>query len=106
MATAATKQVRISARASQEVMDTLRHAADLTGATVNQFFIQAALKEAQAVIDREQTIRLSKEESEWLLGLIENPPPKNAALKAAMKRYKKAKIKGEDSSFNWPPRQK
>jgi uncharacterized protein (DUF1778 family) len=53
----------------------------------NQFLIKAALKEAQAVINREEVIRLSPREWSWLLDLIKNPPEPNAKLKAAMTRY-------------------
>ncbi|MCL2161394.1 MAG: DUF1778 domain-containing protein [Betaproteobacteria bacterium] len=85
MATPATIQSRIGARVPHEVYETLRRAAELTGATVNQFLVQAALKEAQAVIEREDVIRLSPRDWNWLLELVENPP--NARLKAAMARY-------------------
>ena len=41
--------------------------------------------------EREQVIRLSPRDWNWLLDLMENPPKPNAKLKAAMKRYQKAK---------------
>ena len=46
---------RIGARVPRDVYDTLNKAAELMGATVNQFLVQSALKEAQSVIEREQT---------------------------------------------------
>ena len=49
MGTATTKQDRIGARVPSEVYQTLCRAAQLSGATVNQFLVQSALKEAQAV---------------------------------------------------------
>ena len=49
MSTAA-KQDRFGARAPHEVYEILCRAAELMGATVNQFLAQAALKEAQEVI--------------------------------------------------------
>ena len=97
------KQDRIGARVPHDVYETLCRAAELTGATVNQFLVQSALKEAQAVIEREDIIRLSPRGWSWLLELIENPPKPNAKLKAAMKRYQKAKRDDEDSSFSWEP---
>jgi uncharacterized protein (DUF1778 family) len=97
------KQDRIGARVPHEVYETLCRAAELTGATVNQFLVQSALKEAQAVIEREDVIRLSPRDWNWLLELIENPPKPNAKLKAAMKRYQKAKRNDADSSFSWEP---
>lgn len=97
------KQDRIGARVPHDVYETLCRAAELTGATVNQFLVQSALKEAQAVIEREEVIRLSPRDWSWLLELIENPPKPNAKLTAAMKRYQKAKRSDADSSFNWKP---
>ncbi|OGS76536.1 MAG: hypothetical protein A2Z94_01240 [Gallionellales bacterium GWA2_55_18] len=103
MGTTIAKQDRIGARVPHEVYETLCRAAELTGATVNQFLVQSALKEAQAVIERADVIRLSPRDWNWLLELIENPPKPNAKLKAAMKRYQKAQRGDADSSFSWKP---
>ena len=103
MGSAMTKQGRIGARVPQEVYETLCRAAELTGATVNQFLVQSALKEAQAVIEREDVIRLSPRDWNWLLELMENPPKPNARLKAAMKLYEKARRDDAGNSFNWKP---
>lgn len=103
MGTAAAKQDRIGARVPHEVYETLCRAAELTGATVNQFLVQAALKEAQQVIEREEIIRLSPRDWHWLLDLTENPPKANAKLKAALKRYQKARRDDADTAFSWEP---
>jgi uncharacterized protein (DUF1778 family) len=103
MGTPIAKQDRIGARVPHDVYETLCRAAELTGATVNQFLVQSALKEAQAVIEREEIIRLSPRDWSWLLELIENPPKLNAKLTAAMKRYQKAKQSDANSSLNWKP---
>ena len=103
MTTATAKQDRIGARVPREVYETLCRAAELTGATVNQFLVQAALKEAQSVIEREDAIRLSPRDWNWLLDLIENPSRPNAKLKAAMKRYQKAMRGDAGTAFNWEP---
>lgn len=103
MRTATAKQDRIGARVSHEVYETLCRAAELTGATINQFLVQAALKEAQAVIEREDVIRLTTRDWNWLLDLLENPPQPNAKLKAALERYQKARLDDADTSFNWKP---
>lgn len=97
------KQDRIGARVPHAVYETLCRAAELTGATVNQFLVQAALKEAQTVIEREDVIRLSPRDWNWLLNLMENPPKPNAKLKAALKRYQKAKRDDAGTAFNWRP---
>ena len=59
MGTTIAKQDRIGARVPHEVYETLCRAAELTGATVNQFLVQSALKEAQAMIEHEELIHLS-----------------------------------------------
>lgn len=97
------KQERIGARVPPDVYEILNRAAALTGATVNQFLVQSALKEAQAVIEREQTIRLSQRDRELLLDLLEKPPKPNARLSAALKRYQKSRKANADSSFSWKP---
>lgn len=103
MGTAVAKQDRIGARVPHEVYETLCRAAELTGATVNQFLVQAALKEAQEVIEREEVIRLSPRDWNWLLDLMESPPKPNAKLKAAMKRYQEAKRDDAGTAFSWEP---
>jgi uncharacterized protein (DUF1778 family) len=101
MGNAVAKQDRIGARVTHEVYETLCRAAELTGATVNQFLVQAALKEAQEVIEREEVIRLSPRDWNWLLDLMENPPKPNAKLKAASKRYQKAMQDDAGTVFSW-----
>ncbi len=103
MGTAAARQDRIGARVPHDVYETLSRAADLTGATVNQFLVQAALKEAQVVIEREELIRLSARDWYWLLALLDSPPKPNARLRAALKRYNRARRDDAGTSFNWQP---
>jgi uncharacterized protein (DUF1778 family) len=101
MAMVAAKQDRIGARVPHEVYETLCRAAELTGATVNQFLVQAALKEAHSVIEREESIRLSARDWNWLLALADKPPKPNDRLQAALTRYQRARQDNADSSFNW-----
>ena len=103
METVTAKQDRIGARVPHEVYETLCRAAELTGATVNQFLVQSALKEAQAVIEREEVIRLSPRDWNWLLDLMDAPPQPNAKLQAAMQHYQDAKQTDADNTFNWQP---
>lgn len=101
MSAVVAKQDRIGARVPHEVYETLCRAAELTGATVNQFLVQAALKEAQVVIEREELIRFSPRDWNWLLDLMESPPEPNAKLKAALERYQKAKQDDAADTFSW-----
>jgi uncharacterized protein (DUF1778 family) len=80
--------VRVTARIPASVQETIQRAAELSGATLNQFIVQAALKEAKKVIDSERVIVLSEEDADKVFSLIENPPEPNDRLKAAIKRHK------------------
>jgi uncharacterized protein (DUF1778 family) len=97
---------RITTRITDHVLDKLQHAADLVGATLNQFVVQAALDRAERIIESESTIVLTRRESIRLLELIENPPPRNARFKKLMTDYQKGNADGSDSSVEWSPRQK
>lgn len=101
MTMALAKQDRIGARVPHDVYATLCRAATLTGATVNQFLVHAALKEAQTVIEREELIRMSARDWSWMLDLMENPPKPNDQLLVALNRYNLAKTDASGTAFNW-----
>jgi len=102
MGLVASKQDRIGARMPHDVYETLCRAAELSGATVNQFLVQAALKEAHQIIEREEVIRLTPRDWNWLRELTENPPQPNARLQQALNRYNQAKTDA-DNSISWQP---
>ncbi len=79
---------RITARVSEKVRTTLEQAAELLGATVNQFVVQTAYEEAQRILERETIIRLSQKDAQKILGLLDSPPKPNKALKEAVKKFK------------------
>ncbi|MDD5261561.1 MAG: DUF1778 domain-containing protein [Methylacidiphilales bacterium] len=79
---------RITARVSDSVRGTLEQAAELLGATVNQFVVQTAYQEAQRVIERESLIRLSQKDAWKVFSLLDNPPKPNKRLKDAVKAFK------------------
>ncbi|MBU2570960.1 MAG: DUF1778 domain-containing protein [Gammaproteobacteria bacterium] len=83
---------RITARVSEQIKDTLIAAADLTGATLNQFLVQAALEKAERVIEKDKLIHLSQQDAEFFFDVLDNPPEPNNKLINAVKNYK-ARIK-------------
>jgi uncharacterized protein (DUF1778 family) len=95
---------RLTTRITDHVQEKLQVAADLVGATMNQFVVQAALEKAERVIESESTIVLTRRESLRLLELIENPPPMNAKLKKLMADYEQGRVDDLDSSIKWSPR--
>jgi uncharacterized protein (DUF1778 family) len=79
---------RITARVSDTVRVTLAQAAELLGATVNQFVVQTAYQEAQRVIERESVIRLSQRDARKVLSLLDSPTKPNKRLKDAVRVFK------------------
>ncbi|MHB8921502.1 MAG: type II toxin-antitoxin system TacA family antitoxin [Halothiobacillus sp.] len=82
---------RLTTRITAHVQEKLQVAADLVGATLNQFVVQAALEKAEKVIESESTIVLTRRESLMLLEMIENPPPRNEKFLQAQSRYQRMK---------------
>jgi uncharacterized protein (DUF1778 family) len=79
---------RISARVSAAVQEKIQDAADIMGATLNQFLIQASLERADQVIERERLITLSKRDAAMLSDLLDKPLAPNKALTKALQLYK------------------
>lgn len=79
---------RITSRIPQSVVLKLQEAADLTGASLNQFMVQAALEKAEKVLDREKIIYFSKNDAAMLIDLLDSPSKPNAALAKAFERFK------------------
>lgn len=90
---------RITARVSNAIAEKLQEAADLTGATLNQFLVQAALDKAQMIIDREYMIRYTAEDAAVLINLLDASPAPNEALTKAFERHKN---KAENDLFSHP----
>lgn len=68
--------------------ETLEQAAELLGATVNQFVVQTAYQEAQRLLERESVIRLSQRDARRIFALLDSPPRPRKALKDAVTAYK------------------
>ena len=98
-------QTRASARVPKRVRDRLRYAADLTGATLNQFMVQSALKEADMIIEKENLIALSKRDAEVFFRALANPPPGTVAFKRAAARFAE-KFDAASQRIEWSPRQR
>jgi uncharacterized protein (DUF1778 family) len=79
---------RITARVSEDARTTMEQAAELVGATLNQFVVQAAYQEAQRLLERESVIRLTQQDARMILALMDAPPKPGKALKKAAKAFK------------------
>jgi len=80
---------RVSARVSSKVYDAIAQAAELSGATLNQFLVQSAYGKAQEVIERERFIKMTVRSASAFFDAIEQPPLPNKKLRSAVKSYKK-----------------
>ncbi|GAB2876614.1 hypothetical protein GCM10027277_52530 [Pseudoduganella ginsengisoli] len=88
MAMATQERGRITARVPAVLVEKLQEAADLSGATLNQFVVQAALEKAEKVIDKEHALRFSAEDAAMFIDMLDNPRPPNNAMARAYERYK------------------
>ena len=80
---------RVSARISPKVFEALALAADLTGATLNQFLVQSAYEKAQEVIEKERFIQMTSRSAAAFFGSLEHPPTPNRKLRSAIRSYRK-----------------
>lgn len=82
---------RVSARISPKVYETLSQAADIAGATLNQFIVQSAYEKAQEVIEKDKFIRISSVSATTFFKALDYPPKPNSRLKKAVKKYRKSR---------------
>lgn len=89
---------RFTNRVPQPIALKLQEAADLTGATLNQFMVQASLEKAEKIIDREKTIHFSKNDAAMLINLLDTPSKPNTALLRAFERFKQREVENGNQS--------
>jgi len=75
---------RMSLRVAATAKAKLLRAAALRNTDLRDFVTQSALREAEAVIEEAETIKVSKRDHVCILELLENPPKPNAKLRAAI----------------------
>jgi len=73
------------------------------GNTVNQFIVQAALREAERLIEQEQVIRLNRQASKAFFNALSTPSLPNPKLRAALEDYDQRQH-DQIGKFNWLPR--
>lgn len=82
------KDARVVARIPPAVKEILQRAADLSGATLNQFLVQTALTAANQMLETERKIFLSERDAQTVFDLLENPPAPNQQLLVAVNRHR------------------
>ena len=78
---------RIEARVSPETKALFQKATTLQGQTLTDFIVSTVKSEAFQVIEQDQTLKLSMEESEAFVDALLNPHKPNNALKSAGEKY-------------------
>ena len=79
---------RLTTRITEHVQDTLQAAADLVGATLNQFVVQAALEKAERVIESETTLLLTRREALRVFELPQGAPVRTEQFLRAQARHR------------------
>ncbi len=80
---------RITARVDAETQNLLNKAAALAGmSSINSFVLSAAVEKAKQIIERDQVLKLSRNDAKMLIEALDRPALVNTKLKTAVKRYK------------------
>lgn len=86
---------KIEANITPEDKALLQWAAELEGCDLTEFVISTVQKEAHRVIERAQTLKLSREDSEAFVKDLLNPPEPNEQMKSAVQWYKEQQVLSE-----------
>ena len=68
----------------------IMRAAALAQTDITEFILRNALREAQALIDEHERVKLTVRDSKRVLDLLENPPAPNAKLRKAARALAKS----------------
>ena len=81
---------RITARVSPDIQELLSRAAALMGiSSINSFVLSAAIEKATEIVEREEALRLSKQDAKLFLDALDRPPVANTQLAEAFEAYEK-----------------
>jgi uncharacterized protein (DUF1778 family) len=80
-------RARITTRVTAYAQQAIEQAAEMTATTTNQFVAQAALREAERIIEEHSIIRLSKSDMSRFLDALDNPKPVNERLAVSLKHH-------------------
>lgn len=83
----ATRNARLEARVSPEVLVVLRRAAELQGRSISDFVVTAAQDAAHRAIEETSIIRLSVEDQQRFTEALLHPEPLTPAMERAVARY-------------------
>ncbi|MEA2047161.1 MAG: DUF1778 domain-containing protein [Campylobacterota bacterium] len=88
-----TSSPRITARVSLDTQELLSRAAALSGiSSINSFVLSAAIEKANKIMEREETLKLSKRDAMLLVDALDRPAKPNKKLNEAFKAYEEKKL--------------
>jgi uncharacterized protein (DUF1778 family) len=79
---------RLQMRVSPERRELLERAASLTGRTMTEFVLDSAEQAALRTIEERQVLRLTRQDSDFLVATLLNPPEPSPRLRQAADRYR------------------
>jgi uncharacterized protein (DUF1778 family) len=82
-----TYNARLGVRLTHEQRQLIEQAAGLLGQSVRDFAVSTVVREAQEVVERSVTIRLSKRDRDSFQAALDNPPAPNAKLRKAFRDH-------------------
>ena len=81
---------RITARVNVDTQALLSKAAALMGvSSINSFVLSAAIEKATSIMEREETLQLSKEDAQLFVKALDKPVVENTNHQEAFKAYEK-----------------
>jgi uncharacterized protein (DUF1778 family) len=92
MPASSSKQHRLEARVTPEQKELLQQAAALEGTSLTDFVVRSAQRAAEQTIRDHAVIALTTRESQAFVEALLEPPPPNAALRAAVEHYRQAVV--------------
>jgi uncharacterized protein (DUF1778 family) len=80
------ERAQLTIRAPSHLRTRLAAAAASCGLSLNSFILQAAAREADAILEHERVLRLTEDDAALILRLLDSPPEPNSALQRAFAR--------------------
>lgn len=100
-------RARITTRVTAYAQQAIEQAAEMTATTMNQFVAQAALREAERIIEDHTIIRLSTRDVNKFLDAIDNPTPVAERLAVSLKHHLETRSYepgSRRSTVQWTPK--
>jgi uncharacterized protein (DUF1778 family) len=83
MPRAAVDNARLALRVRPADKAAIMRGAALANTDMTTFILRAVLREARAVIDEHERVKLTQRDSQLVMDLLENPPAPNSKLRKA-----------------------